>query len=521
MDCLALKVSFLLFLFSLHGVAAAWTTRTAPSLQGTRRTKLRRMKSYSPPKPNNFSSRRQLQWLAASKIRESKNNDAAETLDDGDDDNDDKAVLTSSLLRERAQKARKEADSLEQDLVQSKLRTLEDLLLRQQKSKNLSVADRKDIQDRIDQLKNYIAIKSSSSSPVVDRKNEKGTKVAAAAAATSENAVATTEPKEDDPVADYVFNNKEGTPEDQQLLEELQSIAVELKELLNETMVFSEDDEMWKLLALIETDLENSLLAGNITQQDLKMFKQGANLISSLLNWAGFGDWDVLKGDVTEELVDIQKELKNDPYYLERIDLLTLTIPTKILDSKEKLNETAMETFVKEVMVPISDAFSLESNKAKRVGPAYLIRGTSKLKSGDDLIDKIDKQLVTTGLQNKYQYYYIRDQTVLADLDEAKIGEEVAKSLEEEQLDETILSILSPGRPALLVTSPGTDLSPELRPEYRGVLSILTVAATAFFANSCYAQDTSRITSPIFFGILGIQLLHEMGHFVAASLNKV
>ena len=55
------------------------------------------------------------------------------------------------------------------------------------------------------------------------------------------------------------------------------------------------------------------------------------------------------------------------------------------------------------------------------------------------------------------------------------------------------------------------------------------IGLTASFAADCYSnqglglleQFTIALRSPIFLGIIGTQLLHEIGHFLAASYYKV
>ena len=59
--------------------------------------------------------------------------------------------------------------------------------------------------------------------------------------------------------------------------------------------------------------------------------------------------------------------------------------------------------------------------------------------------------------------------------------------------------------------------------------TVSAIGLTASFAADCYSnqglgllgQFTTALRSPIFLGIIGIQILHEIGHFLAAAYYKV
>ena len=453
------------------------------------------------------------------------------------------------VFLERAKAARLEAERMERDLVTSKLQTLENLLERQSK---LSDANEKDIQGRIDQLKKYI---SSTKEEPPKHKAAVSSQVTTADKITKEELLQraqemrkeefqalemvgnlTGDPDtmeelqellldfEDDP-EDYV---KELSTEDRRTLEQVQSIYYDFKDFLNNTLSDSDiDDGFWDELIELEEGIESSL-AGNITQDDLDAFRDASNFVQGILNFAGFNrsDWENIKSEISGRIFDARKSLEQDELYFERLAKLQEYIPSGVLSSSG-LNESDVDEFVQQVVLPMNDVFKLKSKKARKFDSAYALQGTP-LSNGDGLVDRIDNQLAENGLQEKFQCFYIRDPSDILDLDEVQLADQIQGGENTVDFGKVFERIDSLESPSLLVTSANVNLAPRLDPAGRAVTSFLAVCSVAYFAGGCYNQNSSFLqqlsvgfASPLFLGIVGIQLVHEFGHFAAAVLNGV
>lgn len=502
--------------------AAAWTPLSA--------TKQKRPPSKISSRVNHRES------LFLPKTRKSVRIEVLLRASDSDADNSDetKQAEEAQALLERAKRAREEAKKMEENLVNSKLETLQDLLERQSQ---LSKADEQDLQNRIDQLKNY----RQPPQPVVEVTPVEENYVQDEVKANNDKV---DQEGEKERAEDFV---SELQPEDREALEQVQSIFLEFKDILNSTLPLetgsSKPDEdaedLWGDMFELESELDSSL-AGNITQDELEAVKAVQGFFTGLSKMAGLDEakWAKVKEKIAEGMVDAKTSLDNDPDYFERLDLLKNVFPESALEpsgteilqeegstatASMRLQESDMVTFLEQVMEPIqNDVFALERNtNATKVGAVYLLQGTPKLENGDDIIRKIDEQLVKTSLQDKYQVYYIKDVTGALEIEN---GDEMI-AIEElgEQLSELKLLKVAE-RPALLVTSSNANLSPNLGPLVRMGINLATIFLISIFAEGCYDQENVLgfgLTSPILFGILGIQLAHELGHFIAAAIHKV
>lgn len=441
------------------------------------------------------------------------------------DNKEEDASEQARILMERAKKAREEADNMERDLVSSKLSSLESLL---DKQTQLSKADEVDIQDRIDRLKNYNKNKNAEVKSVDDgaaskiSEEEENEEFISYVAGVMEGANEDEEPRE---------LVKELSPDDEKVLKQVQDIFFDLKDIMNVTMVTNdpEDKEMWNEFNELEGDL-NSTLAGNITREELDTIIEVQEAMSGLVEFLGLNTsgWQDIKQEIKDSTIEMNAELAKDPLYLERFEDLAKFIPIKMLESKQRLNETEMEEFVRLVMLPIENVFTLSSINAKKVGGVYLLQGIPKIQNGDEIVECIGKQLAAAGLRDRFQHYYFRDVTGFADLDDVALADELQPGGDETDMGELMDRVANIAKPAILVTSTEVDLSPETPPEARAPWVAFGLISTAAFAVSCYEQDMSLtqqlsvgFSSPICLGILGIQCLHELGHFVIASLNKV
>ena len=457
-----------------------------------------------------------------------------------DDDNDtssssEKRAEEAKAMLERAKKAREEAKRMEENLVNSKLETLQGLLERQSQ---LSKADEQDLQNRIDQLKNY----RQQPQPVAQDTLEAAEEDIVKDAMNAENENVDKE-GEKELAEDYV---SELAPEDREALEQVQSIFLEFKEILNSTIPLEpgsskadkDAEDLWGDIFELESELDSSL-AGNITQDDLEAIKAVQGFFTGLAKWTGLdnSDWAKVKDKISESMVEAKTALDNDPEYFDRLDLMKNVFPESALEpsgseilldegsattASMRLQESDMVTFLEQVLDPIqNDVFTLQRNtNATKVGAVYLLEGTPKLENGDDIVRKIDEQLVRTGLQDEYQVYYLQDVTGALEIENG--AETMAIEEIEDVLPEMTRLVQLAERPALLVTSANANLSPDLSPLVRTGINLATIFLIATFAAGCYDQENVLgLTSPILFGILGIQLAHELGHFIAAAIHKV
>jgi len=169
------------------------------------------------------------------------------------------------------------------------------------------------------------------------------------------------------------------------------------------------------------------------------------------------------------------------------------------------------------------------SSKPEKVLGGYIVTGTYNYESGDALIEAIDKELVKTGLADKM--------TVLLVDDFSKI----AKAAEGEEM-EIYFTSESEG-PLLYIM--GTDVVREAKPVQLSIVSGLGFATSwylsiyPFLLNPALSQRVEEqlavadagmtydlewltdLSVPLFFCYLGIQILHEIGHRIAAAVYDV
>lgn len=426
-------------------------------------------------------------------------------------DDHDAALKEAQRLKEKAEKARLEAQEMEKTFVEQKLATLEKLL---EKQSTLSSSEQQDMQDKIDRLKNYQ--KPREEIETIDLSNTTAEDLLGLAI--DEMQVAQ---EEFVPVGEL-------SEEDREAVEEIQSIFMELQGTLNDT--FSDrDEELTEAFAELGQDLENAL-AGNIAREDLDMFK---DVTSFLDNFPGVKKGQLkeqfLKGtkEFAKEMAEIQEMEKVDPYYSARIGLIQELIPEEMQSSSVKVNQTDIDEFVNKVMKGNEDVFEMKS-KPRKVGSYYILEGTTLADDGNVLVDQLDKQLLASGgLQNKLQYFYIRDPSALVGLDEVQLADMI-----QEGSDNVDLKMLQKADklepPSLLVMHAKTKAVPTSVTE-RTLWTGLALLSIACFAGSYYDPDgnaldhifTGLSNPTVLFGLLGLSLVHELGHFAAATLNKV
>lgn len=165
--------------------------------------------------------------------------------------------------------------------------------------------------------------------------------------------------------------------------------------------------------------------------------------------------------------------------------------------------------------------------KPEAVDGGFILRGMSKAKNGDALIDAIDKELERTTLGDKMTVLFTDDFTIFSD---------------EEMMDSPFFDP-NEAEPILYIVGP--DICRDPRPFLLSVVSSLGLATCWYLsiypfllnptisqrvdeqlalAESNMTPDLSWLTDlalPLFTTFVGLQLAHELGHLAVAGLNKV
>ena len=283
--------------------------------------------------------------------------------------------------------------------------------------------------------------------------------------------------------------------------------------------------------AKLEKDLLNAM-AGNITREDLDVLKGVAGAAGFFANTLGLkGLYDENKGEILESFKKLSEMQQNeDPLYFEKASAIWEILPQSMVSMfgmKANINETDMDVFVDKVMGNAQDVFKMTA-KPRDIAFGYVIEGTSLVSDGDTLVAQVDKQLIASGLQDKVQYFYFRDPSTLLGLDEVQMTDLVQGGSEEPSV-EMLQNIEKLESPAILVLPKELKPDPSTPVEVRVLVSAITFLTIASFAGGSYSPSNGNffetlsngLTSPILLGILGLSLVHELGHFLSATLNNV
>ena len=181
-----------------------------------------------------------------------------------------------------------------------------------------------------------------------------------------------------------------------------------------------------------------------------------------------------------------------------------------------------VQQFVAEILpkVPFST-----TSKPEPVAGGYVIRGNARTENGDDLVAAIDKQLERSSLNDKLTVLYTNDFTIFSDPEAFETYDP------------------SEATPILYITGPNIVREPR-----RIALSIVSAFGLAsswylsiypFLLNPAIAKRVedelsladmgstpnldwlSELSVPLFLTFVSIQLLHEAGHQIVSSANKV
>lgn len=192
-----------------------------------------------------------------------------------------------------------------------------------------------------------------------------------------------------------------------------------------------------------------------------------------------------------------------------------------------KEGQEPTEAQVQRLMVEVLPKAKFSTTaKPEKVAGGFVVRGSSRYDNGNDLIEAIDKQLATSPLSDQMTVLYTRDFTVFT-----------ADALEDDIPDLASLD------PILYVVGP--DIVREPRRVWLSLTSGLGLATCwylslyPFLLNQGIASrvdeelalvdagmtpDLSWLTDlsvPLFATFVGIQLIHEISHRIAAAANGV
>ena len=210
-------------------------------------------------------------------------------------------------------------------------------------------------------------------------------------------------------------------------------------------------------------------------------------------------------------------EIFVDPTFIERNAFVNSLLPE--CTRKFPLEEELASNFTKILGM---DTFN-PSGKAESVPGGCIVRGENRVKSqegrddGDLLIEAIDKKLSGSDLAKRVNYYYILDPTPAS-------GEDILN--EEDEM------------PVLLITN--SDIAPSTDVWVKPLVTLIALASVAGFAMGTFAMNNDVVSQvervaeeggdlnwlvdlslPVGVGVLGVQLVHEMGHWVVALKDGV
>lgn len=244
----------------------------------------------------------------------------------------------------------------------------------------------------------------------------------------------------------------------------------------------------------------------------------------------------------TEEVSDTLKAMAEDLPFLKglfdeagvvngtlpkAIDSVLYTLYPKCTTKKDYTEPVQMptEAQVNQLIADVLPKAGFQaSSKPEEVAGGFIIRGSTKIESGDEFIDKLDKVLERSSLKDKM--------TVLYQADFSSLGEE-----------EDDINIFDADTPILYVVGP--EICREPRPVQLGIVSGLGLATSWYLsifpfllnptlaarvdeqlalADASMTPDLEFLTDlslPLFATFVGIQLVHELAHLVAAGAKGV
>ncbi len=264
------------------------------------------------------------------------------------------------------------------------------------------------------------------------------------------------------------------------------------------------DNDTALAIELLKNDLSNGAPISPMEMKNFTVMKLDTSAENSKVEdsskgtglFGGFGE-KVQKSD-TEQMVES-------------------LFPESTRKEGEEIKEAQAILAMSEVLA--KDNVWASSGPPEKVPGGYLVRGSTRFETGKELIEAIDANLVTSRVRNQIDIFYVFDPTPVSD----------------EQMDN------GERPPVLFITAPNVARDPEpLKRTFVSAIAFGTIwysSLLPFLLNEKYMKmadeqialaDASMasnldwlndISFPLFAATIGIQAVHELGHFLAASGN--
>ena len=407
----------------------------------------------------------------------------AAPLDETENTDDEEAEMRAKKLREFAAQARSEAEQMEINLVNAKLDKLQGLLNRQS---NISEEEVRDVQNRIDQLQRYF--------DPSDDADTTTTTTATAAAIQSESTTG------DSPKEESIANNSNNdepqiivenlSNDDQAAIQDAEALMAEILDVFNITSMDGVNDPEF-IETIQDFDVAfQQMFSGNMTEEDLENMKalssfgKGLQNIFQVVAGSSGVTWGDVKGNMTEEAKETQELLAKDPLYLDRLQQIQAVVPVHIIQSKERLEESVIDDFVKQA----KDIGIAVLDEPKRVGCGYVMPFQSTVKV-DTLVAQLEERIQQTStLNGKVDLFFILDDTaaltIAQDENEEFIGAmadelmSIAEDDDGNSQNQTIMQAVQGmidglSKPSILVIPKTVDLEPATDAESRWTMTSL------------------------------------------------
>jgi hypothetical protein len=425
----------------------------------------------------------------------------------------EEAQAQASALRQSALKARLEAEQLESMLVLQKISSLEQLLQQAMTTTNNNSAKKQEqldeISQKIKQLKEQLEPKEETkqASPVIDDPSNKAKEEGVSKEDNSST------PDANDSVVEQRELVKDLSEDDQKAISDLRDL---FSELIDVEVTSEIDAEFQSLNAL----LGNATSPPKVTENELSAMRFALGVVSF------FEKFFNLTTSTKEERKEEALRAKEDPLYREKTGILAESFSAALFKRGNKPDKEIADMFVDQILN--DPAVFVRASNARVVGDAYIVEGRNQQADGDALISALQQKMAqSSNLQNKIRFFYIRDPTILSEMDDVQIADMIQPGEENNVLDAlSRINEMEPG--AILLTGP--DVSPETEAPIRFALSALGLGSLAIFSGSCYTYSSDAsivdsflagVASPIFWSILATQLAHELAHWIAALVGKV
>lgn len=322
--------------------------------------------------------------------------------------------------------------------------------------------------------------------------------------------------------------------EDRKAIEQVKQIT----DLFGEALM--QDEEIQKIRKDIKADKNfsnvltvfNEALSGNITGEELEYVKMAASFIGGVNNLFNTSLADEIKLEMAEEKI-LDALSADDPSVREVNSWLNNAYPQTIIGRKNIPERKYVDHFVDDVLFASPSVFVPSSRRAQDVFSAYLMQGTNKMESGEALMAYLEEKIEDAGLKDKLRVFWVRIPNDITgeEMTEIEIAD-IVSEVEGNVVDKISTYFDAEMPPALLITGPQAAVSSQ--PKSVGPLPLLNtlgLASVLYFALSCFAlnDDGSMVDSfqhpigimQLFGAILGLQALHEVGHYAAAAVAKV